>query len=96
MSAEVEVQAGLCRDVLAVPTEVVSVDHGRNLCYVIGPSGCERREIMSGPSAPHLIEVTDGLKEGESVVLDPARVLGANTFITWPSQRGLEARGPVG
>jgi HlyD family secretion protein len=78
MSAEVEVQAGLCRDVLAVPTEAVSVDHGRNLCYIIGPSGLEHREITPGLSTPQLIEVTDGLEEGESVVLNPSRVFGGS------------------
>jgi HlyD family secretion protein len=73
MSAEVEVQVGSCRDVLAVPTEAVSIDHDRNVCYVIGPSGLERREITRGGSTPDLIEVTDGLNEGESVVLNPTR-----------------------
>jgi HlyD family secretion protein len=75
MSAEVEVQVGRCRDVLAVPTEAVGVDHDRNVCYVVGPSGPERREITRGGSTPELIEITDGLNEGESVVLNPTRVL---------------------
>ena len=73
MSAEVEIQVGRCRDVLAVPTEAVSVDHDRNVCYVIGPSGLERREITTGWFTPDLIEVTDGLNEGEFVVLNPPR-----------------------
>ena len=73
MSAEVEVQVGRCRDVLAVPTEAVSVDHDRNVCYVIGPSGLERREITPGGFTPDLVEVTDGLKEGESVALNQPR-----------------------
>ena len=76
MSAEVEVQVGRCRDVLAVPSEAVSVDHDRKVCYVIGPSGLERREITPGGSTPDLIEVTDGLKEGESVVLNPPGRMG--------------------
>jgi HlyD family secretion protein len=71
ISAEVEVRTGLCRDVLAVPPEAVSVDHDRNVCYVIGPSGLERREITPGLSSPNLIEVTDGLNEGEFVALNP-------------------------
>jgi HlyD family secretion protein len=80
MSAEVEVQAGLCRDVLAVPSEAVSVDQGRSLCYVIGPSGLERREITPGLSTPELIEVTDGLAEGEPVVLNPTRIFGGSPW----------------
>jgi HlyD family secretion protein len=74
MSAEVEVQLGRCRDVLAIPSEAVSVDHDRNVCYVIGPSGLECREITPGGSTPNLIEVTDGLNEGEPVVLNPSRL----------------------
>jgi hypothetical protein len=53
----------------------VEVDHDRHTCYVVGPSGLERREITVGGSTPDLIEVADGLKEGESVVLNPTRVL---------------------
>jgi HlyD family secretion protein len=75
MSAEVEIQAGRRRDVLAVPSEALSVDHDRNVCYVIGPSGPERREITTGGSGPGRIEVTAGLKEGEYVVLNPTRVV---------------------
>jgi HlyD family secretion protein len=73
MSAEVEVRVGRCRDVLAVPSEAVSVDEDRSVCYVIGPSGPERREITPGGSTPDLIEVTDGLKEGELVALNQPR-----------------------
>jgi HlyD family secretion protein len=74
MSAEVEVQVGRCRDVLAIPSEAVGFDHDRSVCYVIGPSGLERREITRGGSGPNLIEVTGGLKEEELVVLNPMRV----------------------
>ena len=74
MSAKVEVQVGRYRDVLAVPSEAVSVDQNHNICYVIGPSGLERREITPGGSTPEVIEVTDGLNRQESsVVLNPIR-----------------------
>ncbi len=74
MSAEVEVRVGRWRNVLAVPTEAVSVDRDRKVCYVIGPSGLERREISPGGSTPDLIEVIDGLEEGEHVVVNPTTV----------------------
>ena len=38
----------------------MSVDRDRIVCYVIGPSGLERREITPDASTPDLIEVTDG------------------------------------
>jgi hypothetical protein len=63
-------QVGRCRDVPAVPIEAVNVEQDRKVCYVIGPSGLERREVTPGWSTTDLIEVTDGLKEGEFVALD--------------------------
>jgi HlyD family secretion protein len=77
-TAEVEIQVGRCHDSLAIPSEAVSVDQDRTICYVIGPSGPERREITPGGSAPDLIEVADGLEEGESVVLNPTGVLSGS------------------
>jgi HlyD family secretion protein len=85
MSAEVEIQIGRCRDVLAIPSEAVSVDRDRKVCYVIGPSGLERREITAGGSTADMIEVTDGLNEGEPVLLNPTRVLELSASRTEPA-----------
>jgi HlyD family secretion protein len=74
MSAEVEVRAGVLSDVLAIPGEAVTGEQGRKTCFVIGPSGLERRMLALGLSSQDLIEVSEGLKEGEEVVLDPARL----------------------
>jgi HlyD family secretion protein len=78
-SAKVEIRLGRCHDVLAVPIEAVSVDQDRNGCYVLGPSGLERREITPGGASAELVEVLDGLKEGESVVLDPTQAFDGIT-----------------
>ncbi len=80
ISAKVEVHLGRCHDVLAIPSEAVSVDQDRNICYVIGPSGLERRQITPGRFTTNLIEVVDGLKEEESVVLNPTRVLDSSNW----------------
>jgi HlyD family secretion protein len=74
-SAEIEFQVERRHDVLAVPCEAVCVDHGSHVCYVIGPSGLKRREITLGETTRQLTEVTDGLKEGEQIVLNPKRIL---------------------
>jgi HlyD family secretion protein len=74
-SAEVEIQIGRCCDSLAIPSEAVSLDQDRSICCVIGPSGPERREFTPGGSSTELIEVTDGLKEGEILLLNPISVL---------------------
>jgi HlyD family secretion protein len=84
-SAEVEIRVGRCRDVLAIPSEAVDVDHDRHTCYVVGPSGLERREITPGGSTPDLIEVSDGLEEGESVVLNPTGIFDGSAGRSEPA-----------
>jgi HlyD family secretion protein len=74
-SAEIEIQVERRRDVLAVPSEAVSVDCGSHVCVVIGTSGPERREITLGATTSGLTEVTGGLKEGEQIVLNPKPTL---------------------
>jgi hypothetical protein len=60
---------------VAIPSEAVSRDRDSHVCYVIGTSGIERRDITVGGSTADLVEVTDGLKEGESVALNSARIV---------------------
>jgi HlyD family secretion protein len=71
MSAEVEFDVDTCLDVLAVPSEAVSVEGGRDICYVAGVDGLERRMVKLGRSNRDLLEVKQGLAEGDQVVLRP-------------------------
>jgi HlyD family secretion protein len=73
MSAEVEIDTDLRHDVLTIPTEALSIEEGEEICYVAGESGVERRAIKVGPSNHDEFEVTEGLEEGEMVVLNPAQ-----------------------
>ena len=74
MTAEVEVDVDRRLDVLAVPTEAVAVEHGRDICYVAGLDGLERRPVTLGRSNRNLMEVTGGWREGEQVVLNPSKI----------------------
>jgi HlyD family secretion protein len=71
MSAQIEITMPSRRDVLAVPTEAVASDEGRDVCFVVHEDGLERREVKLGQVTPEMTEVTDGLHEGEQVVLNP-------------------------
>jgi len=59
--------------VLVVPTEAITFDKGREVCYVATSNGLERRRVRVGQATQDLLEVTAGLDEGEQVVLDPTR-----------------------
>jgi multidrug resistance efflux pump len=80
MSAEVTITVGDALErVLTVPVEAIvgSVEMGgKRRCYVLNGTDPEPRDIVIGMSNDRVVEVREGLKEGEEVVLNPKRVLG--------------------
>ncbi|MFO0889567.1 MAG: efflux RND transporter periplasmic adaptor subunit [Isosphaeraceae bacterium] len=71
MSAQVQIQLDRKDDVLTVPAEAVAHEDGRKFCYVALDGGLERREIKLGDGTMDYLEVSEGLREGEQVVLNP-------------------------
>jgi HlyD family secretion protein len=71
MTAQVEILTGQRPDALVIPPAAVAVEDGQDVCYVDNGEGLERREITVGSSTREFLEVTEGLAEGEAVVLDP-------------------------
>jgi HlyD family secretion protein len=71
MTAQVEVEMPSREHVLAVPSEAVTSDDGQDVCFVVHDEGMERRQVKLGQVTREMTEVTDGLHEGEQVVLNP-------------------------
>jgi HlyD family secretion protein len=71
MSAEVEISMPRRENVLAVPTEAILIDHGYDICFVVHEDSLERRQVKLGNTTRDLVEVTQGLEDGEQVVLNP-------------------------
>jgi HlyD family secretion protein len=71
MSAEVRFDTGRVEDALVIPVEAMAMANGQRCCYVVGQAGLERRAITVRNATPEFLEVTDGLEEGEQVVLHP-------------------------
>jgi HlyD family secretion protein len=74
MSAAVEISTGDKPYALVVPSEAVTIEEGQDVCYVAGPLGLERREVSIGEASHELLEVTEGLAEGEEVILEPDQI----------------------
>ncbi|GAC1340369.1 MAG: hypothetical protein NVSMB14_06170 [Isosphaeraceae bacterium] len=74
MSAEVRILSTARHDALVVPNGAILYDEGHEYCYVADADSVERRSIEVGRSTPEYLEVTEGLKEGEQIVLDPSLV----------------------
>src|SRR5262249_40640108 len=92
MSAEVTITVGdALEQVLTVPVEAVvgSVEMGgKRRCYVLGLEGPEPRDIVVGLSNDRMVEVREGLKEGEQVILNPKKLW---TDDDRPRRRGSDA-----
>jgi HlyD family secretion protein len=71
MTAQVEIGLGTRDHVLAVPTEAVAYEEGHQICYVAHDAGLERREVKLGEGTEDFLEISEGLYEGEQVVLSP-------------------------
>jgi HlyD family secretion protein len=71
MTAHVEIALNRRDNVLTVPVEAVTQEDGQEICYVAHEDGLERREVKIGESTLNFLEISEGLHEGEQVVLKP-------------------------
>jgi HlyD family secretion protein len=71
MTAQVELDMPRRENVLAVPSEAVTTDDGQDICFVVNGEDVKRRPVKLGSVTQDMTEVTDGLHEGEQVVLKP-------------------------
>lgn len=99
MSAEVTIHlADTVQNVLTLPIQAVV--GGPELgdvreCFVMTPSGPEKRSIEIGANNETVVEIRDGLTEGEVVVLNPKVLLGEQTADT-PGATGQGESGGAG
>lgn len=58
-------------DVLQIPVQTVVSFSGYYFAYVATEDGAERRELTPGDSNDEYMEIKDGIKEGEMVIMSP-------------------------
>lgn len=73
MSAQVEILINSLEDVIYVPVQAVSYFGDQQVVYVSRGSNVERRIVEVGNFSDSFIEITQGLDEGEEVLLLPPR-----------------------
>jgi len=69
MSSKVEIMVSKLEDVVQIPVQAVTLNEGKQVCYVVGGMKQERREVQIGEFTDEFIEIKGGLKEGEKVLL---------------------------
>jgi multidrug efflux pump subunit AcrA (membrane-fusion protein) len=71
MSATVRILVDEKKNVLRIPIQAVLGLRGKRLCFVKRGEGFAPHELVLGVSNDTYVEVKEGLKEGEEVVLNP-------------------------
>lgn len=71
MSAEVEITIATHQDVLTIPVASIVANDDEYFCWVVTPTGTRRRQITIGDTNDVFTIVTQGLKEGDKVLLNP-------------------------
>jgi multidrug efflux pump subunit AcrA (membrane-fusion protein) len=69
MSAKVEIMVKRLEDVLYVPLQAVTYSQGKQVCFVANGSGTEERQVEVGEFNDEFIEIKNGLKQGDLVLL---------------------------
>lgn len=75
MTAEVEILVAELDNVLTVPVQVVVEQNDKFYGWVQKPDGPERRPLILGLTNDKMIEIRDGLSEGELVILNPRALI---------------------
>ena len=72
MSCKVEIFVRQLKDAILVPLQVVANRQGKKVLYVVDARGAaHEREIKTGAFNGTFVQVTEGLNEGEAVLLNP-------------------------
>lgn len=69
MFANVEIVTDLHRAAISIPQSAVLTDDGRTVVFVTDGKGYAKRVVTTGMQGGDRIEIVDGLKEGETVVV---------------------------
>jgi multidrug resistance efflux pump len=71
MSCQVDILAQELKDVLVVPVQVVASRRGAKIVYVQTADGPEDRKVTTGAFNDMFVQIVEGLREGEEVLVNP-------------------------
>ena len=74
MTAKVTILVDDVSDALSVPVSAIVQQRGQFFCWVETPQGPKRRSLQLGVTNDKLIQIVDGVKEGEKVYRNPRAV----------------------
>ena len=94
VTAEVEIIVAALKDVIAVPVAAVMEQRGQYFCAVRKGESIERRVVTLGLGNDKLVNITEGLEDGDTLILNPRKALGEDAVEE--TGHGDGKRGPKG
>ncbi|MBI3409810.1 MAG: efflux RND transporter periplasmic adaptor subunit [Planctomycetes bacterium] len=91
MTAEVRIFIKTVPDAVTVPVQAVTETGGKHICYVVAGGAIDRRVVKVGESNQQLIQILEGVNEGERVALD-ARIRAASELKEQEKKGGTEKK----
>lgn len=76
VTAKAEIEVATLKDVLQVPIHAIVPEGDRHLAFVVQGSALEERAVKIGKNNAHHVEVLEGLREGEEILLYDPRKAG--------------------
>jgi HlyD family secretion protein len=74
MTAEVEILIAYLKDVISLPVAAIVEQRGNYFCWVRQGERNEKRPLVLGLSNDQFVEIKDGVRDGERVLLNPRAV----------------------
>jgi hypothetical protein len=96
VTAEVEIIVADLKDVIAVPVAAVMEKRGQYFCAVRKGDSIERRAVKLGLGNDKLVNITEGLEDGDALILNPRKALGEDTEEAGPGDGKRGPKGPGG
>ena len=70
VEAKLVIHTAYAENVITIPVEIVNADKQGEFCYVVDNGVVTMRRITTGISSDSMVEVKEGLKEGDQIVYD--------------------------
>lgn len=90
VEAKVRISTAKTEGALMVPMEVISADMDGDFCYVVENDMVVKKRLKTGIASDTDIEVLEGLKEGDLVILDTAMIEEGMAVTAIPEDNGME------
>lgn len=75
MSAKVEILIATLKAVLLVPVQAVAMREGKTVVYQVNAQGETPRDVTVGESNQELVEIRDGISQGDTILLRAPQVV---------------------